>query len=56
MVDLFHDDSSHGLIQVDAENAFNLINRKVWLRNLRILCSEIATLGTLVEAELSVIE
>ena len=25
---------------------FNLINRKVWLRNLRILCPEIATLGT----------
>ena len=45
MVDMFNDEESQGVIQVDAENGFNKINRKVWLRYLEILCPEIATLG-----------
>ena len=45
MVDMFNDEDSHGVIQVDAENGFNKINRNVWLKNLEILCPEIAVLG-----------
>ena len=29
MVDLFQDDQSQGLLQIDAENAFNLITLEV---------------------------
>ena len=42
MVDLFNDSSSHGLIQVDADNAFNSLNRKVLLKNIFKTCPEIA--------------
>jgi hypothetical protein len=42
MVDLFDDESSHGLIQVDATNAFNSLNRKVLLNNVFQNCPEIA--------------
>ena len=45
MGDLFNDDSSEGLIQVDASNAFNSINRALLLKNLKVLCPELATYG-----------
>ena len=41
MVDIFNKDDTEGLIQIDAENAFNSINRKVLLANLRIICPEL---------------
>ena len=41
MVDSFQDDETHGIIQVDANNAFNTINRKVLLHNIGILCPAI---------------
>ena len=40
--ELFEDDGSHGILQIDANNAFNSLNRKVALHNLRILCPELA--------------
>ncbi len=43
MHDIYEDENTHGIIQVDANNAFNVINRKVFLHNIRILCPEIAT-------------
>ena len=42
MVDIFGDDSCQGLIQVDADNAFNSLNRKVLLKNIFHTCPEIA--------------
>lgn len=42
MVQIYDDEDTHGIIQVDAENAFNTINRNVLLQNLNILCPEIA--------------
>ena len=42
MVDIFEDDSSHGLIQVDANNAFNSLNRQVLLQNIFRACPAIA--------------
>ena len=42
MNEIFEDDQTHGLIQVDANNAFNTINRKVLLHNIGILCPEIS--------------
>ena len=38
MVDIYEDADTHGLIQVDANNAFNTINRKALLNNIGILC------------------
>ena len=43
MRDVFEEDCTHGIIQVDATNAFNSINRKVLLHNISILVPEIAT-------------
>ena len=40
---MFEDDDAHGLIQVDANNAFNSINRQVLLHNIKFICPEIAT-------------
>lgn len=34
--DLFECDSTHGFIQIDASNAFNSINRKLLLHNVKI--------------------
>ena len=43
MHDIFVDDDTHGIIQVDANNAFNTINRNVFLHNIHIICPEVAT-------------
>ena len=43
MHDIYQDDDTHGIIQVDANNAFNTINRNVFLHNIRIICPEIST-------------
>ena len=43
MCDIFQDDETHGIIQVDANNAFNTINRNVFLHNIQIICPEIST-------------
>ena len=43
VVDLFEEDASHRLIQIDASNVVNSINQTVILHNVRILCPEIAT-------------
>ena len=44
--DLFIEDDSQGLLQIDADNAFNSINRKVARQNLNIICPEFATFVT----------
>ena len=46
MVDIFEDEETHGIIQVDATNAFNSLNRKVLLHNITILCPEMANIRT----------
>ena len=43
MCEIFGDDDTHGIIQVDANNAFNTINRKVFLHNIQVICPEIST-------------
>ena len=43
MYDLYQEEDSHGIIQVDANNAFNVINRNVFLHNIQILCPVIST-------------
>ena len=35
---IFQEEETHGVIQVDARNAFNTINRKVLLKNIGIIC------------------
>ena len=45
MVEIFQDENVHGIIQVDASNAFNRINRKVMLKNLEVICPELAIYG-----------
>ena len=40
---IFQDDNTHGIIQVDANNAFNTINRRVFMHNIQIICPAIAT-------------
>ena len=45
-VDLFDDEENHGLLQIDASNAFNSINRAVMINNIQILCPEFATFIT----------
>ena len=42
-VDMFEDDENHGILQIDAKNAFNSINRQVTMHNLEILCPTFAT-------------
>ena len=43
MADMFNEEETHGVIQVDANNAFNVINRKVFLHNIQIICPSIST-------------
>ena len=40
---IFTDDETDAVLLVDADNAFNKINRKVMLHNIRIICPVIAT-------------
>ena len=42
MVDLFECDESTSIVQTNAANAFNSLNRNVFLHNNKIICSEIA--------------
>ena len=43
MTEIFEDTDTHGIIQVDANNAFNTINRKVFLHNIQIISPAIST-------------
>ena len=43
MHDVFNDYSMEGIVLIDAENAFNSINRKIMLHNLKLICTVIAT-------------
>ena len=40
---IFSDDNCDAILLIDADNAFNRINRKVMLHNIRIICPIIAT-------------
>ena len=40
---IFEQDSTDGVILVDASNAFNSLNRKAALHNIRIMCPEFST-------------
>ena len=40
---MFNDDDTEGVIQIDASNAFNSINRNTLLHNAKIICPQIAT-------------
>ena len=42
MHDIFNDDNMEGILLKDPENAFNSINRKVMLHNLKFICPVIA--------------
>lgn len=42
-VDLFSEDDTHGILQIDARNAFNSLNRKVAVHNIKILCPELSS-------------
>ena len=42
-MDLIEEDTTHVLIQIDASNAFNSINRTLLLHNVKSLCPEVAT-------------
>ena len=43
MHDVYNLEETEAVLLIDAENAFNLINRKVMLHNISILCPIIAT-------------
>ena len=38
--DIFEDTDSHGILLVDADNAFNALNRSASLENMQIICPE----------------
>ena len=42
-MDLFAENENYGILQIDASNAFNSLNRRVTLHNMQILCPEFAT-------------
>ena len=46
--ELFKMESCEGLIQVDAKNAFNSLNRKLMLQNSVVMCPELYTLDGIV--------
>ena len=41
MVDLFESDNSAAVLQIDATNASNSLNRNVFLHNIKVICPEI---------------
>ena len=43
VMDMFNDDITEGVIQVDASNAFNSLNRNLMLHNAKIVCPQFAT-------------
>ena len=43
MHDLFNDENTEGILLIDAENAFNSINRKVMIYSLKFICQVTAT-------------
>ena len=43
MYDIYNDEHSEEVVLVDAENAFNSINRNVMLHNISLLCPTIST-------------
>ena len=43
MHDIYNDAETEAVLLIDAENAFNAINRKVMLRNISVLCPIIST-------------
>ena len=43
---VFEDATTEGILFVDASNAFNNLNRRVALRNIRFVCPPIATVLT----------
>ena len=44
MSDIYENNDTEAVLLVDAENAFNSINRKVLLHNTEYICPELATL------------
>ena len=40
---IFEQNSTDGVILIDASNAFNSLNRKAALHNIRIICPEFST-------------
>ncbi|XP_057293937.1 uncharacterized protein LOC130622497 [Hydractinia symbiolongicarpus] len=43
MNDIFNSDDCEGVLQIDAKNAFNSLNRTVMIHNIKIICPTIAT-------------
>ena len=43
VVELFNEEDTEGVIQIDASNAFNSINRKIILHNSKAICPEMPT-------------
>ena len=43
MHDIFNDGNTEGILLIDAENAFNSINRKVMLHDWKFICPVIAS-------------
>ncbi|XP_057308561.1 uncharacterized protein LOC130646916 [Hydractinia symbiolongicarpus] len=43
MNDIFNNDDCEGVLQIDAKNAFNSLNRSVMIHNIKIICPTIAT-------------
>ena len=43
MDDIYNDEQSEAVLLVDAENAFNSINRNVMIHNTSVVCPAIST-------------
>jgi len=46
MRSIFDDDETEAVLMIDASNAFNAVNRQVFLHNVKVVCPEIATFVT----------
>ena len=44
MQEIFEDEKTEGILIVDAENAFNNLNRKATLHNMPFICPSLATI------------